>query len=95
MNYYHVSILGSPLEPFSYHSSNKLKTGVKVLISFSNKIKEGVVLNSTLKPDFTTNEILETFNYIYSAKQVELARFISTYYYCSLGDALGIMVPYK
>ncbi len=30
-----------------------------------------------------------------STKQLELAKFISTYYVCSFGEALGIMTPFS
>jgi len=52
------------------------------------------VLTATKKPDFKTNDILETSDSIYSQKQISLSRFISTYYFCSLGEALSLMLPY-
>ena len=52
------------------------------------------MLEKCEKPDFETLDILEVSDEYYSKKQLELAQFISSYYICSLGDALGIMVPY-
>jgi primosomal protein N' (replication factor Y) len=39
-------------------------------------------------------EILEVLNFFYSTKQLKLAKFISAYYFCSLGEAIGLMVPF-
>ncbi len=33
-------------------------------------------------------------NFFYSTKQLKLAKFISAYYFCSLGEAIGLMVPF-
>jgi primosomal protein N' (replication factor Y) len=40
-------------------------------------------------------EILEILNFFYSTKQLELAKFISAYYICSLGEVLGLMIPFE
>jgi primosomal protein N' (replication factor Y) len=47
------------------------------------------------KPSFETSEILDVLDQYYSEKQIELAKFISSYYICSLGDALGLMVAFQ
>lgn len=94
MNYYSLSIIGSPLGEFSYRSSQKIIIGTKVTIVFRNREKTGVVLSSSNKPDFKTSEILEVSNFYYSEKQLELAKFISSYYICSIGDALALLMPY-
>jgi len=95
LNYYNISLLGSPLEPFTYNSSQNLKIGTKVSVSVRNRVVNGVVISSCQKPEFNTNEILEVSEFFYSSKQIELAKFISTYYICSLGDGLGLMVPFS
>ncbi|MEA3228405.1 MAG: primosomal protein N' [Campylobacterota bacterium] len=95
MNYYLISLLGSPLEPFTYHSKNILNNGIQVTVEFRNRTLQGVVFSSTKKPDFKTNDILEQTDFYYSKNQLELARFISIYYFSSLGDALGLMIPYN
>ena len=95
MNYYKISLLGSPLEPFTYNSQNIIKIGTKVVVSVKNRIVNGVIISKCQEPEFKTNEILEVTELIYSQKQLELAKFISTYYICSLGDALGLFVPFS
>ncbi|MFT7003033.1 MAG: primosomal protein N' (replication factor Y) [Sulfurimonas sp.] len=94
MNYYNISLLGSPLEPFTYNSSQLINIGTKVSVNVRNRTVNGVILSSINKPEFKTLEILEISEFIYSEKQIKQAKFISTYYVCSLGEALGLMVPF-
>ena len=94
MNYYKLSIIGSPLGEFTYHSSQNIEIGTKVTVDFRNRLKEAVILSLCEKPEFDTNEIVETSDTIYSSKQIELVKFIVTYYICSYGDAFSLMMPY-
>jgi len=95
VNYYTVSIIGSPLEPFTYQSSQAISSGTLVLVEFNNRKKEGVLIEQTQKPDFETNEILEVLDSFYSSQQIKLAQFIASYYICSLGDAFSLMTPFQ
>ena len=93
MNYYNISILGSPLEPFSYHSLENISIGTKVTVHVKTRVLDGVIISTCKKPAFKTNEILEVSSFYFSVKQMELAHFIASYYICSLGDAFALMVP--
>ena len=95
MNYYLLSILGSPLEPFTYSSSFQFSIGQLVIVLFNKKEKKSVVVASCEKPSFETNDILNKEDSFYSDKQLKLAQFISSYYICSLGDALALMMPFS
>ena len=95
MIYYKLSIIGSPLGEFSYHSSQSVQIGSKVSIVFNNREKTGVILSLSSKPEFKTSEILEILDEFYSDKQMELALFISKYYVCSLGDSFSLMMPFS
>lgn len=94
INYYSISLLGSPLEPFTYHSPQTIAIGTKVSVHVRNRILDGVIISTCGKPEFKTNEILEVSDFWYSDKQIALAQFIFTYYFSSLGEALGLMIPY-
>ncbi|RLA82462.1 MAG: hypothetical protein DRG78_07100, partial [Epsilonproteobacteria bacterium] len=94
MNYYNITLLGSPLETFTYHFSQTIKIGAKVSFNFRNRVVDGVVLSSCEKPSFETNEVLEVSDFFYSLAQIKLAEFISKYYFSSLGEALGLMVAF-
>jgi primosomal protein N' (replication factor Y) len=82
------------LEPFTYHFSDFLSIGTQVDVAVRNRTAKGVVLHEVSKPDFKTNEILEVSEFYFSSKQIELAKFIASYYICSVGDALALMVPF-
>ena len=64
-------------------------------VEFRKRLKDAVVLSSCEKPDFTTSEILEISESYYSSKQMKLAKFISSYYICSLGDAFSLMMAFE
>ena len=91
MHYLNITILGSPLEPFTYQSSQNINIGSKVAVKVRNRELQGVVISTCSLPEFNTSEILEVFDVVYSEKQLKLAKFISTYYMCALGESLALM----
>jgi primosomal protein N' (replication factor Y) len=95
LHYYNIALINSPLEPFTYQSLDIIEIGTRVKVVVKNRELDGVLVTACEKPDFKTSEILEAYNYTYSQKQLALAKFISSYYICSLGEALGIMVGYE
>jgi primosomal protein N' (replication factor Y) len=94
LHYFTISLLNSPLELLTYKSKVDIEVGTKVSIHVRNRIVNGVIISTCEKPSFECLEILEVFSFFYSTKQLELAKFISAYYFCSLGEALGLMVPF-
>ncbi|MEA2091151.1 MAG: primosomal protein N' [Campylobacterota bacterium] len=94
MFFYEVAILSSPLCTLSYHFSSDLKSGTIINVLIRNRESKAVILSRCEKPEFKTNEILGASEFFYSQKQMELAKFISAYYVCSLGEALGIMMSF-
>ena len=95
MHYYIISIISSPLNPLTYHCLSAIDIGTKVNIKLNNRLQDGVIISTSKKPSFKTNEILEIYDFYYSSKQMELARFISTYYFCSLGEAFSLMISFQ
>lgn len=69
--------------------------GSAVKVPVKNSVKNAVVLEETQKPDFDTFDILEVTSYFYSQKQLEIAKFISLYYFSSIGEALALFVPFE
>jgi len=92
--YYNISLIGSPLEPFTYHFGTVLEVGQQVEVTVRSRKAFGVVLSQTQQPSFQTSEILQVTAFRYSQKQMQLAHFISSYYICSLGDAFALLVPF-
>ena len=67
------------------------------MISLKNRKQEniGVVLKEVEKPTFQCTDIsiiLETF---YTNFIIDVAFFISKYYVCSIGESLGLFIPFK
>lgn len=95
MNYYEIALLKSPLQPLTYQYDDTITLGTKVEIKVQNRITSGVIIKKVQKPDFKCLNILEIFQNYYSTQMLEIAQFISTYYVCSLGEALGIFTPFS
>lgn len=95
MNYYKISLLSSPLEPLTYSSDLKIKIGSIVEVLLNKRELRGVIVQESEKPDFETTDIGEVSDLYHSPKQIQLAKFISTYYMCSLGDAFALMLPFS
>ena len=95
MYYYKVSLLGSPLEPLTYHSNHKFLQGELISVPLRSRLKKAVVLESVSKPEFETLAIDSSLEAYFSDKNIVFAKFIASYYICSLGDAFALMVPFK
>jgi len=95
LKYYNISLIGSPLEPFTYHFGTVLEVGQQVEVTVRSRKAFGVVLSKIPQPAFKTSEILQVTAFSYSKKQMKLAQFIASYYICSFGDALALLVPFS
>jgi primosomal protein N' (replication factor Y) len=79
----------------SYHSSEVIEIGSIVKVGLKSTTKSAVVIEKIEKPDFDTNEILESTPFYYNPTQLEIAKFISMYYFSSIGEALALFVPFE
>ncbi len=69
--------------------------GSVVSIALKSKIKDAIVYKEVQKPSsFEVLEIISISPYIYNQKQIEIARFISYYYFSSFGEAIFLFIPY-
>ncbi len=92
MRYYEIAILAKPLV-LTYSSKEALEAGSVVHVQIKGRRQKGVVLQEAKKPSFKTLNLEPTQEWL-SGMQMELAKFISTYYVCSIGEALAIFVPF-
>ena len=54
------------------------------------------MIDEVEKPkEFETSEISSILDNYYSNMQIEIAKFISKYYFSSLGKAVALFIPYK
>lgn len=88
--YYELSILNSPLKNLTYKSAKELKPFEVVKVLLNGKEKNAIVIKKCEKPDFECLEIVEKVGY-YPLFMRKLAKFISEYYVCTLGEACGLM----
>ena len=86
--------MGSPLGGLTYRSKLPIEIGVQVNIPLQRRIVSGVIISGVQKPSFKCEEIQDISDLCYSKDQIEFAKFISEYYFCSLGEALGLFVPF-
>jgi primosomal protein N' (replication factor Y) len=96
MNYYEVVLLKSPLNRLTYSSSQDIELFTKVLIPLGGRktSSEAVVIKKVPKPEYNCKDIEKTTQYYYSQQNIEIAKFISQYYVCSLGEALSVFTPF-
>ena len=92
--YYEVAIPGHP-RSFIYQSDKPYAPGRMVRVQLHKRPKEGVILQEVEKPAFTCLAIEEATPYYFTPQQMAIARFISRYYVCSIGEALGLFVPFE
>ena len=94
MYYYQIALLKSPLDSLTYASDVKLVLGMLVEGTLSKRTIHGVVLEEVAKPSFSCEKVHPLKDAYYSKSMIRLARFISEYYICSLGEALALFTPF-
>ncbi len=92
--YVQVAILGNVLDPLTYHTTKDIKLFSLVTVTLSKIKRKGIVVAKVDKPDFKCLEVLGVDGEFFSPQQARLARFISSYYISSLGEAFGLFHPH-
>ena len=94
MRYYEIAILSRPLQ-LTYQSDQPLSPGTIVKIQVRSKMERGVVIREVQKPDFKCSDVQDQEDRFFSKEQLDIAKFISTYYVTTLGETLGLFVPFR
>ncbi len=92
--FYEVAILDSPLSPLTYKSDIKVDIFSKVIVDLRNREVGAIVLKEVIKPNFECKELKDS-GYKLDNRAFEIAKFISNYYVCSIGEAFGLFYFYK
>lgn len=94
--FYELALLKSPLDGLTYKSQEAVKVGALVKVNLGNRktSNPAVVIKEVSKPSFKCLEIQEVTPYYYDAKMLGIAKFIASYYVCSLGEALSLYTPF-
>jgi len=95
VHYYEVFLLRSSAPCLTYHADGVLYAGSVVSVPLKNSLKEAVIVAKVEKPNFKTAEISTVTDKRYSAKQMEMAKFISEYYFSSFSEAISLFIPYR
>ncbi len=94
MRYYIVAINQKPLL-LTYSHQNYLEEGTLVEVEIKKRLYKGYIIKETQKPSFECKEIANVTDLYLSKNYMEIAKFISTYYFCSIGEAFGLFAPFK
>ena len=95
MYFYKISLIHSSAPSLTYHSEKVLTAGTIVLVPLKSTSKHAVVVENVQKPLFETTEIISESDKVYSEKQMQLAKFISEYYFSSFSEAISLFLPYS
>lgn len=95
MYFYKILLLRSSAPSLTYHSQNKLTKGSIVSLPLKTTLKEAVIVGEEEKPEFETAEIASVSDKYYNAHQIEIAKFISEYYFSSFGEAISLFIPFS
>ena len=94
MNYYETSLLRSSAPGLTYSSSQQLSSGILISVPLKTTLKDAVVIKEVEKPEFETAEIVSASDKVYSPEQMEIAKFISEYYFSSFSEAISLFLPF-
>jgi primosomal protein N' (replication factor Y) (superfamily II helicase) len=85
--FYEVALLKSPLGLLTYKSNTPLNLGALVLVTLGNRktLNHAVVIKEVEEPTFKCLEIQEITSQYYDTVMLSTAKFIASYYVCSLG----------
>ena len=97
LKYYEIALLKSPLALLTYSSEDDVKIGSIVSVNIKNRKinNDGVIVKEVEKPSFKCNSIQNISEFYYDDFMLEIASFVSKYYVCSLGEALGLYTPFQ
>jgi len=95
MKYYQTVLLRSSAPILTYASPLDLEIGKLVQVPLKSTTKEAVVLKAVAKPDFETENIANVCDAVYLPYQMQIAKFISEYYFSSFSEAISLFLPYR
>ncbi len=95
--YYNIAVPLNVSNLYTYKSKENIKSGIRVLIKFSNAIYTGIVISieENINKEIKYQEIIEIIDKepILSGEMLKFANWISEYYHVALGLVLSSMVP--
>ena len=96
IKYYEVALLRSSAPLLTYSFDNNIDIGSIVKVSLKQpNIKDAVILQEVEKPKFKTENILEIRKIFFKSWQMDVAKFIKSYYFSSFGEAISLFTPFR
>ncbi len=95
MKYYEIVLMRSSAPRLTYTSQQPLSVGTVITVPLKTTVKEAVVVAEVEKPEFETAEITSVTEKCYSSEQIQIAKFISEYYFSSFSEAISLFLPYS
>ena len=95
LHYYEVVLLRSSAPALTYAFAQTLARGTIVSVPLKSTVKDAVIIEEVSKPDFATEEIISVVSRYYRSEQMEIAKFISEYYFSSFSEAISLFLPYR
>lgn len=99
MHYYQIALPVKIRKLFVYQSEKPVTKGCRVLVSFNKKLTSGYVWNEIAAEDLKAginyqhiHEIIDS-KPLMSSDLLQIAEWISNYYFCSLGIAINSTLP--
>jgi len=93
--YYSVVLQKSNAPLLTYESDIDIPIGTLISVPLKSKTKQAIILSKVSKPEFDTSKIESISEYRYSDTQLDIAKFIASYYFSTFSEALSLFVPYK
>ena len=87
-------LLRSSAPVLTYASEREIAEGTVVTVPLKTTQKEAVVVRKIAQPEFETARVAAVSERQYSSKQMEIAKFISEYYFSSFSEAISLFIPY-
>ncbi len=95
MYYYTVALLSSSAPLLTYCADVVYEEGTIVIVPLKNTTKEAVILKRAEAPVFETTPIAGSSGKHYTPEQMQIAKFISEYYFSSFSEAISLFIPFR
>jgi len=95
VKYYEICLVRSSAPSLTYQYPYDLSIGSVVTIPLKSTEKEAIVIREVEKPPFKTADIVSVSDKHYMLQQMEMAKFISEYYFSSFSEAISLFIPYR
>ena len=95
MKYYEIALLKSSAPILTYASTEEIIKGSVISVPLKTTLKEAVVLSQIKQPTFDCAEIVSVSERYYTSEQMDIAKFISEYYFSSFSEAISLFLPYR